>query len=298
MFDDDSDIPIPKNEYQSGESVTVEKRKCEDCGHNSQQVWYNAGRDNYTSHCYHCDEQKGDPYNGGKAGIVVAVKTPEEKMAEAMELTECPLFGEALNNPYRGIPPSFFNSWRIRLLFSEYDGKTPYAVGFPYTAKGGLCGYKIRLLKLKKFWAVGRTKHFADMFGLERALKIGGDTLYITEGELDAIALDYALCTVLGGDGYAVVSLTNGGGTILDDLRQVWSKLNRFKRIVLVLDNDEVGLNAQRNAQLAYDKVLIGAVPDGCKDSNDAVKQHKMTELVSLIQHEATRTLEGWEDEW
>ena len=304
MFDDDSDIPFTpfKREYE--DSTCVEKIKCKDCGHKAQQVWYSEVR-GYTSHCYHCEEQKGDPYNGTKPSLEVVIKSKEEKAEEARELLDCPLFGDKLKNPYRCIPPKYFNSWGVRLLYSEYDGSTPYAVGFPYTDIAIVVGFKIRVLKKKSFFAIGNTKNVADMFGLERALEVGKETgydiLYITEGEFDAIALDYAL--VVGNelsdqDRYSVISLTNGGGTILDDLRKAWSRIKRFKRIVLVLDNDTVGLRAQEQAQKAYEKVLIGQMPLGCKDSNDAVKQDMIEELINKVQWEATRTLNEGEDLW
>ena len=278
-------------------STCVEKLKCKDCGRNSRQVFYNDNRDNYTSWCFVCHEQKGDPYNGDKPSVQVHVKSPEEKLQEARELLKC----KTLHKDFRGIPAKYFRSWGVKILLSEYDGKTPFALGFPYTKFGKLAGWKARLLKKKDFFAIGDTRG-ADLFGLERALKVDGDTLYITEGEFDAIALDYALVesNSKGAEKYrenmySVVSLCDGGGSILKDLEQAWSRICKFPRIVLVLDDDEVGIKAEIEASKFSDRILIANKPKGCKDANDAVKQNKIDALVRMVQYEATRSSTGEE---
>ena len=181
---------------------------------------------------------------------------------------------------HRGIPGEYFKSWGVRLLVSEYDGITPYACGFPYSDEGALAGWKVIPLKKKDFWSLGATKG-SDPFGFERAMKIGGKRLYITEGEYDAIALDYCLVEAnksskYGKKMYPVISLSQGGGSISHNLKKIRKRIkNRFQEVVLVLDADEVGEKAEKTAQALMPKILRADKPTGCKDANDAVQKGK-----------------------
>jgi hypothetical protein len=224
----------------------------------------------YTSFCHgECWENKGDPY-GDKPAPKVHVKSEAEIREELETIRSCEIFKPRI--AYRGIPPSFFRSWGCRTLLSEFDGKSPYSIGFPMSDHDNLVGWKCRPLRKKDFYGLGRSAD-VDPFGLPRALKIKSNVLWITEGEFDAIALDY--CMVLAGKSkrYPVVSLTHGGGSIEKNLHKIADRIKHIKYIVLVLDDDEVGHLAEQTAlKLAPNRVYIVRKPKGCKDANDAVK--------------------------
>lgn len=259
-------------------SACIEKITCPDCPvqpNTHLQTYLNVdealGVEWYTSFCHgNCWEVKGDPY-GDKAAPKAVIKTPEQLKEETEEVRECKLFRPS--NPYRGIPPKFFKSWGCRLLLSEFDGKTPYGIAFPYSDYGILCGWKARPFKKKAFYAIGKTAD-VDPFGLERALKLGGDTLWITEGEFDAIALDYCMVLAGGNKKYPVISLTAGGGSLEKNFDYIESRIKRkYKYIVLVLDDDLVGKIAEEAAlELWGDMIRIVEKPKGSKDPNDAVE--------------------------
>ena len=260
----------------------VEKLECPDCGGSDcLQSFYNEGPDNYSSFCFgSCWAPKGNPYKKGEAPAV-AIKSPEQIQAEIKDVQKATIFkGQGPNKNHRGIPGTFFNSWGVRLLVSEYDGITPYACAFPYSDEGKLAGWKCIPLKKKDFWSLGATKG-SDPFGFERAMKIGGKRLYITEGEYDAIALDYCLVEANKNSKYSkkmypVISLSQGGGSIAHNLKKIRKRIkNRFSEIVLVLDNDEVGMKAEKTAQALMPKILRADKPSGCKDANDAVRKGK-----------------------
>jgi len=274
-------------------SVCIEKITCPDCSvqpNTHLQTYLNVddslGMEWYTSFCHgSCWEIKGDPY-GDKVAPKAVIKTPAQLKEEADDIKLCAHFNP--KGGYRGIPAAFYKSFSCRLLLSEYDGKTPNGVAFPYSDYGKLCGWKARLFKLtsdgkKIFYAIGRTAD-ADPFGLARAIAVGGDTLWITEGEFDAIALDY--CMVLAGnqEKYAVVSLTAGGGSLEKNFDYIESRVKRkFKYIVLVLDDDEVGKLAEVAAQELWgNRVHIVNKPKGSKDANDAVKAGQAVEMGKL----------------
>lgn len=112
---------------------------------------------------------------------------------------------------------------------------------------------------------------------------MGGDTLWVVEGEYDAIALDY--CMVLAGtkSRYPVVSLSQGGGSLRKNFEYMDDRLDKYKYIVLVLDNDKVGKLAEEAAMEMYpSKVIIINKPKGVKDANAAVKAGLAPEMGQL----------------
>jgi hypothetical protein len=214
--------------------------------------------------------QKGDPYDGTE-GPKVHVKSESERRREAEDILRCTRFTP--KKAFRGIPRTQFLQWGLRVLLSEFDGKTPYAIGFPFSDYGDLSGWKARVIKTKDYFSIGTTTN-VDLWGLVRAFRIGGDTLWITEGEFDAIALDY--CLALTGDQakYPVVSLTHGGGSLGLNFEQVKDRIGKFKNIVLVLDDDKVGDNAVSTALVDWSEefnIYFVSKPKGSKDANDAV---------------------------
>ena len=268
------------------ESTTCgDRMSCKDCGSSDAvQAFINEdkalGMEWYSSFCFgKCYEQKGDPYSGKEAPKVL-VKTPEQLKEEVTLIKSCKPF--VVSEPYRGIPPEFFNGWGCRTLLSEFDGKTPYAIAFPYSDYGDLSGWKARPFKKKTFWGIGKTKD-VDVFGLVRALRLGGDTLWIVEGEFDAIALNYCLSLYGEEDQYPVVSLTMGGGSISKNLQYIETRVrHRFKHKVLVLDNDDVGIKAEETAKNLWPEVITVSKPGKSKDANDAVMKDLAREMGEL----------------
>lgn len=261
-------------------SNCVRKEKCPDCDSpTGLQVYYNEEKKNFTGFCFSgCNEFKGVLYKDGNVPEFTP-KTQEEIDQEIRDIQECKYFKSITKDKkHRGIPEEFFRSWGIRMLVSEHDGVTPNAVAFGYQKDKDLLGWKVATLKSKHFWAVGNTKN-ADPFGMQRALQIGGKRLYVTEGEWDAVALDYALVEANKGSkfskkGYPVVSLSAGAGSIVENLKVIMKKSKgKFDEIVLVLDNDEPGLRAEKVAQRLNPDILVATKPAGCKDANDAVKK-------------------------
>lgn len=263
---------------------------CPDCGSSdSIQAFLNVDSDLgmkwYSSFCFgKCYCQKGDPY-AGKSAPLAKIKTKEQLEEEVEDIRKCKIF--EVPSSYRSIPSKYYKRWGCRMLVSEYDGKTPHAIAFPYSNQGKLVGWKARAFKLnsrgkKVFWAIGNTKN-CDVFGLVRALRLGGDTIWFTEGEFDSIALDYCLSLVGESANYPVVSLTDGGGGIANNLAHIESRVrNRFKYKVFVLDDDAVGHKAENIALKTWPEAIIIKKPSNCKDANDAVEAGKAIEMGNL----------------
>lgn len=269
-------------------ATCIEKTKCPGCDHNSLQTWINEdGR--YSSFCFgQCGKPFGDPYKD-KPPPEVEIKTPEQLAEELEDIKKCPYFMVK----HRGIPGNVYKAWGCRLLVSEYDGKTPYAIAFPYTDEDEqVCGYKVVTLKGKSFWTIGNVRD-ALPFGITRALRMGGRRLYITEGEYDAIALEICFKESVKGTKYekqknAIVSLPAGGGSVKKCMTKAWDILSaHFDEFVMVVDDDEIGKKAEKDFQSLFPGALVSDKPFGCKDANDALKQGKMREMAQLAKFKA-----------
>ena len=121
------------------------------------------------------------------------------------------------------------------------------------------------------------------MFGWARATQLSSDTLWITEGEYDTIALEY--CMILAGEYsmYPVVSLSQGGGSISKNLECMEDRLGKYKYLALVLDDDKVGRLAEQTALDMFPaKIKIISKPKGIKDANAALKAGLALEMGRL----------------
>ena len=108
---------------------------------------------------------------------------------------------------------------------------------YPYTVKGQVVGYKKRLFP-KDFRAVGDLKSpKLELFGQSLFMQ-GGMKIIITEGELDAMAVQQANMDKYNKT-YPVVSLPSSSNMkILVENREY---LRTFKEVILMFDQDEAG---------------------------------------------------------
>ena len=157
------------------------------------QTYFDNGK--YTGYCHACWTYIPDPYGGNEPEIVV--KSQEEIEQEVADARKCGF----VNFTHRAIPPADWKYFGVRLGMSERDGVTPDTVMHPYTRDGKVCGFKVKLLNKKIMWSIGDTKN-CDLYGWLGAKKVGGLTLYITEGEEDAIALRNILIQMNRGTAY------------------------------------------------------------------------------------------------
>ena len=146
------------------------------------------------------------------------------------------------------------------------EGK-PGSHYYPYTKSGSIVGYKERKLPKEGFFIHGSQGD--ELFGQSQA--IGGKTLVITEGELDALAVAESIFKHYGRY-YPVVSLPSATGhnTLLKQRDWVRS----FESVILMLDNDEAGAKAVENAAkiIGVGKVKIAKLQE--KDPCDELIKH------------------------
>ena len=102
--------------------------------------------------------------------------------------------------------------------------------------------------------------------------------LVITEGELDCLSVSQAQ-----GNKWPVVSLPSGAQSAGQMFKRHYEWLDRFKDIVLMFDNDDVGNKAIEESVgfLPTGKVKIAKLP--LKDANDMLVAGRSKELISAI---------------
>jgi len=122
---------------------------------------------------------------------------------------------------------------------------------YPYYSNDSLVGYKVRTLP-KLFTSIGTVR--GGMFG--QTLYNGGRRLVITEGELDAMAVQSAWYKKYK-TFYPVVSLRSASS--VKDLIDAREWIRNFDEVILWLDNDDAGKEAMKEAAriIGYDKIKV-----------------------------------------
>lgn len=194
--------------------------------------------------------------------------------------------------PERKLKKESLDFFGVKIGVSEQDGTTPTTHYYPYFKDGQLMGYKVRLIKDKRMWAIGTTKG-VNLFGWDRAIEAGGKTLYITEGECDAVALYQIFKECNKGTQYAdfnpsIVSLVNGAGGAVKDLTEHVNEIRKhFQYVVLVFDNDAPGKEAAEKVLKILPDAKVAELPE--KDANECLKAGKLKACYNAVVFKAQK---------
>lgn len=173
-----------------------------------------------------------------------------------------------------------------------------FGVAFPYDEENVLIGYKVRNLYDKRFIIEGRV---GGLFLLNR---IQGDTLIITEGEVDAasfweVGLKYAASIPHGAlDPNSRAIKSGEESPKLAFLHEASEKLKQFTKIILCLDNDANGRATQAEIARRLGKVRCLEVvwPEGCKDANDVLVRLGARALQEMVSNAKPMEIPGLHD--
>ncbi len=178
----------------------------------------------------------------------------------------------------RGLTLATCERYGVRVSLSTTDGTTIRSHMYPYHKEdGALCGYNERIVEGKIFFGKGDRKD-VGLFG--SWIPKQGKTLYITEGEIDAMSLYQVLRhnTTLHDFHPSVVSLAHGAGSAVRDITHDFDYVNSFEKVVLLFDQDEPGQKAVKEVcALLAGKVFIAKIPE--KDPNAMLMAGKQDEL-------------------
>lgn len=228
-------------------------------------------------YCFACKEYVPNPLGDYTLESFPAKKrlkkTKQEIDAEIADISTYPV--EDL--PDRKLRKSALEKYGIKLGFDETDGKTVKFHYYPYEKDGELVAYKTRLVEGKRMWSVGDQSD-VDLFGWSVAVASGAKRLIITEGELDAVALDRILdmhTQEKWKDNMpSVCSLPHGAASAGRDLARLASKIRRtFKEISLCFDKDKAGESATEDALKVLPEATVVDLPS--KDSNQCILDGK-----------------------
>lgn len=188
----------------------------------------------------------------------------------------------------RGLTKDAAEKYGVRVTLSPTDGETIVSHMYPYYKRNKLSGYKERIVATKTMFSKGDCRD-ASLFG-KHCTHPNGKTLYITEGELDCLALFQILkskSTIRGWEP-SVVSLSHGSASAAKDIAQDLDFCNSFDKIVLVFDQDDAGERAVEDAcKLLAGKVWIATFSE--KDPNDMLLRGKGEDLKWNVLVHATQ---------
>lgn len=148
---------------------------------------------------------------------------------------------------------------------------------YPYYNQNEYVGTKIRKAN-KEFTWTGNAKE-SGLFG-EQLFKAGGKFITLVEGECDAMAA-YELM----GSKWPVVSVKNGAGGGVKDVKNSLEFLESFDSVVICFDNDKAGKDAARMIAklLTPGKAKLMTLPTDFKDPNDMLRQGRHATYVSCF---------------
>lgn len=226
----------------------------------------------YSGFCFACKKYVPDPYADRPDDYKPPVgfkKSDEEVKAEILAINSWK--SKALLD--RKIKEETMSYFGTKVSVSEENGEDIVAHYYPYKKDGDIVGFKCRLVETKKFWGIGKTTG-VDLFGWDKAIQTGSKRLYITEGEIDAMAL-YQILKENQKAEYAdnlpaVVSLVNGAASVVKSLSPVAKDIRaHFKEIVFVFDMDAAGKMAVEDAMKIFPEALVAHLP--AKDAGECL---------------------------
>jgi hypothetical protein len=235
-----------------------------ECGSSDARRLYDDG----TSFCFSC---KGFFGESDADGEVLKEAKPKK------EYKKKNLFEEIATYPVRG-----FKERRISKEVAEF-----YDVRVSYDSDGNIDTHYYPYDDGKAFKVRGLPKDFrwegksTGLFGIER-FNGGGRRIIITEGEIDAMAVQQANFAKYN-KCYPVVALSSS--VMTKSLLENREKLRSFAEIIICFDNDPAGEKATEEAIkiLGIDKVKIVKLPPGCKDAGEVLLKKGGADLLTCI---------------
>ena len=252
-------------------------KSCNDCG-SSDAVSVN---DDGSAYCFSCNTHFPDYYGTGAAKSTNKVSPIKNYDKYSMEHSEGEL--AALND--RGISLATCKRYNVKSINEGGKVKTHF---YPYYIANELVGTKVRSCLDKEFIWRGSPKG-TGLFG-QQLFTGGGKFITLTEGECDALAA-YELL----GSKWPVVSVKNGAGGAVKDIKENLEFLETFDTIIINFDSDKAGIDASKKAARLFKpgKAKILSMPDQFKDPNDILKTGSRQAYVQAWWNSKTYTPSG-----
>ena len=228
--------------------IVTKNQPCDKCGSSDANQIYEDG----SAFCFSCSTPTPAP----------------NKVARTFEEDDFVSYGSRLEEVASFSTRGFKERNIFKQVSEHYGVKVSYGLDgeidahyYPYYTGEKIAGYKVRTLP-KQFTSLGKVR--GGLFG--QHLYNGGKRLVITEGELDAMAVQSAWYKKYK-TFYPVVSIRSASS--LNDLVEERDWIRSFDEVILWFDKDEAGQTAVKEAAhiIGYDKVKIAKGTE--KDASD-----------------------------
>ena len=253
---------------------------CSSCGSSdARQVYINEDNGSLNSFCFSC--RKFDPMNQNNDNKVrINDSKPMRMKMKISDIHSLP--SHAI--PNRGISAETVERFGVKLGYSEVDRSITHHY-YPDTLQGKVVGYEARECANKKFSSVGDRKGELDLWGQSIA-PASSRKLWITEGRLDAMTL-YQTIMEHTPQKYkdnlpAVVSLTRGCSTGLQDIINNRKFVDGYDQVILCLDNDKPGKDATKLILKTFPQFTVANFGK-YKDPNEMLLDKKSRDLYQSV---------------
>ena len=235
-------------------SFVAFRKPCPECG-GSDPVQIN---DNGSAKCFSCQTYFRDYEKAMNGEPVSDFKTYKNNSMNNID-------GEYLELRDRKISLATAKKYGVKAVVNSKGEIVKHY--YPYYTANEISGYKVREPNKLFSWQ-GQAKE-SGLFG-QQAFNSGGKYVTLTEGECDAMAA-YELL----GSKWPVLSVKNGAGGSVKDVKQNLEYLEKFDNVVISFDNDKVGKEAARKVAklLTPGKARILTLSEDYKDPNDMLRQ-------------------------
>ena len=265
---------------------------CPDCGSRDNLTLYikkdNKGAEYIDGNCWTCDPSYKSPSYLASQGIdaesykdyLVNTKRNNKQMTEEdlkFIHEELPTY-EIRGNRERRIKKSTYEKYGVHCVVGEDDEPTAYY--FPNRKSNEIVGCTVRELP-KNFYSIGDAKVTNDLFG-QHLFPKGGKFLVITTGREDCMAMYQTLAN--GDYETACVSVTNGDGGAVKQIKANYEWIVSFEKVILAFDGDDVGQEAvDKVSKLLKPGQAYAVKFSDYKDASDYVKNGKSGKLKDLF---------------
>ena len=277
----DLNIEVPSG--SSGEIRTI----CPTCSPNRKKTTERClavNVDEGTYFCHHCG------YSGGlKSGEGKVYTRPKYVAKTDLPANVTAWFGE------RGISEQTLLDNKIGYgqHWMPQEQAEVGTIQFPYIKGGQVVNIKFRDGKKGFCQAKDAEK---CLYRFDEIAKVEGDTLLISEGEIDCLSLVEA--------GFKMsASIPDGAPsanakqyvTKFDFLNSAYEIIAQYEKVILAVDNDEPGKRAEVELarRIGVEKCYRVKYPEGCKDSNDVLVKYGWEALRKTINAATPYPVEG-----
>lgn len=247
---------------QHTDSELVGYEPCPECNSKDNLARYTDGH----GYCFGCKYRE----HGDSTAQTNSTQPPKHKQPSNL------LTGEITSLAKRGITEETCKKWGYKRGKYFENGNQRTVQIAPYAnLQGNIIAQKIRFPN-KDFKFIGSPKE-ATLFGMQ-LWRDTGKHVVITEGELDALSVSQ-----IQGNKWPVMSLKTGAAGAVKDISKYASELEKFDKVILMFDMDDVGQQAAQDAAavLSAGKAYIAKLP--LKDANEMLQANRGAEVMDAI---------------